>query len=135
MSVKKQYLFTAIADVTVLLLVIFGKSLSSLAMTYLPECVFLKMGFACPSCGGTRCISLFLSGDMLGSFMMNQFFFIMLLYGIVLMIALNMAVFFKNKLATKLTKLMVHQKTILSLVIALALFTLLRNVLPSLSIK
>ena len=91
-------------------------------------CPWTYVGAQCGSCGGTRCVNHFFSGDIIGAFQLNPFVVICIFYLIFTVVLLNLLVF------TKLTwpeKVLRKMYGIPALIISLSgyfLFTILRNI-------
>ncbi len=93
------------------------------------ECYFLKHGILCPSCGGTRCLYSFFTGNFKQAFLYNSPIFCGLLLGFFLVCLLNMYVLFDNKYCMKTIRLLISPIFLTALTIAYVIFGLFRNFL------
>lgn len=120
-----------LSDIAVFSAFFWLKHIAAFMISNLSGCVFRKMGFLCPSCGGTRCVYYFFSGDFISSFRMNEFFFVVIIYLLFLILMLNLCYLFKFSLAEKIIKLMINYRTLIFFLLFLCVFTFIRNFVGS----
>lgn len=92
-----------------------------------PPCVSLQLGFLCPSCGATRCVRYFFSGQFAQAFAMNPYIFGLILYGAVWLAAVNVHILAGRAGAGKLVRGMISPTVVIVLAVGFALFGILRN--------
>lgn len=114
-------------DAVIIALLCFARPLVLLAMDIIPTCPFVKLGFTCPSCGGTRCVFNILSLNFVTAFKFNPFIFVMFFYAAICFIAVNIYFLFGAKWAKKLYTAMLNPKIIICIAILFALFGIIRN--------
>ncbi len=118
-----------LTDILLLLLLPTVPLLSSVMIDRGPECFFFKHGIICPTCGGTRCVHAFFTGDFSNAARYNFSVFCGLILGSVFMILLNIHVFFEIDLCAKMIRLFLHPVTLMLLAVAYLVSGLLRNFL------
>lgn len=96
-------------------------------MDVFPDCVFAQMGLQCASCGATRCVLYFFTGQPGAAFAMNPFAFAVILYVIAWLIFMNLHCFTRWKFPGKAAAFMLHYRTVIALAIGYAIFGVLRN--------
>ncbi len=104
---------------TDILLVLFSLAVPYIASAMIErgaKCYFLKNGIICPSCGGTRCVYSFFTGDFKKALLYNFCIFCGLLLGFALIILLNIYVFFKKEYCIKIIRWTLHPITLVVLV-------------------
>ena len=112
-------------DAAVLAFALAAPSLTRRMMDSLPTCMFLRYGYQCPSCGGTRCVKYFFTGRFADAFSMNPYIFCMILYMALLLILLNVQLITER--VKPVIRVMTHYITVIVLVSAFAAFGILRN--------
>ena len=100
---------------------------ATLMMSYIPTCVFYRRGFLCSTCGATRCVYSFFSGNLATAFEYNQFIFILIFYLAFVLLVWNASVFFDNAKIGKVCKAVTHPIAICSLAVLFAIFGIFRN--------
>jgi hypothetical protein len=93
----------------------------------LPDCSFAKIGVLCPSCGGTRCVRAFFSGDFGAAFSFNPFFFVLICYLAAALVLLNVGVLLKVKWADRAARAMTSGAAVIIAAVAFAIFGVVRN--------
>lgn len=93
----------------------------------LPDCSFAKIGVLCPSCGGTRCVRAFFSGEFAAAFSFNPFFFVLIWYLGAALVLLNVGVLWKVKWAERAARAMTGGTAVIIAAITFAIFGVVRN--------
>lgn len=93
----------------------------------LPDCAAAKIGLLCPSCGGTRCVRAFFSGDFGAAFSFNPFFFVMIWYLGAALVLLNIGVLLGVKWAERVARIMTGWQAVIIAAVAFAVFGVVRN--------
>jgi hypothetical protein len=114
-------------DALIAALALLAPFFATLMMSYIPTCVFYLRGFLCPTCGATRCVYSFFSGNLLTAFEYNQFIFILIFYLFFVLVLWNASVFFDNAKIGKACKAVTHPIAICSLAVLFAIFGIFRN--------
>ncbi len=123
---KKQTIWlTLLLDAGILLAVCFAPLLATGMIAWLPDCYVRQLGFLCPACGGTRCVEAFFGGDFSTAFRFNPAVFLLIIYGIVLLLLLNLQLLCKQ--LRPLTRGMVHPNAVIAAAILFVLFGIFRN--------
>ena len=117
-----------LTDVVIIPLLIFFRWLSGQMLQTDSECLLLRFNGQCLSCGGTHFVNDLLSGRIIDAFMDNQFFFICVLYLLITLVLLNLWLIFNLRFAKKILKYMYSIPALISFVLVLILFLILRNV-------
>lgn len=91
-------------------------------------CNWTYFGLQCGTCGGTRCVKNFLSGNFSEAFKLNQLVFIGIIVIIITFILLNLAFFFNLSFAKKTLRIMYDYRVIIAVIIIFAIFTIVRNI-------
>lgn len=94
--------------------------------TIMPSCIINTLfGIECPSCGGTRCVINFISGNFKQSFYYHPIFFITIIYLIIVNLLYIINSFRKEEFIT-----WIYPKTKFWIIwiIVLILFTIIRNI-------
>lgn len=93
----------------------------------IPSCYILKTtGMMCPSCGGTRCVTNFITGNFKEAFLAHPVFFIIIIYGIILDIIYIINTFTKKKIAKFIYPKVYY---VIIVCVILIIYTIIRNVL------
>ncbi len=125
--IAKKQIVTISFDILLISLVLIGRKFYEKLMALLPECVILTLtGRQCGSCGGTRCVYNFFTGNFISSFRFNPFFFFVTIYVVLLVFLFNLAFLFKIKAAEKLLKSLTNYKVIIVFAVCYLIFTFLR---------
>lgn len=94
---------------------------------FLPPCpMYHFFGILCPNCQGTRCVINFLLGNFSASFFYHPIFFITIVYLMVVNILFIINAFRKKEI---LTFLYPKTKFWIIFLVALGIFTVIRNIL------
>lgn len=93
----------------------------------LPDCALAKVGVLCPSCGGTRCVRAFFSGEFGAAFSFNPFFFVLIWYLAAALVLLNVGVLLKVKWAERVARVMTGGTAVIIAAITFAIFGVVRN--------
>lgn len=123
----KKRLFLLLGDLGILALSLLIPHISQFLLNAGPPCFFARLGVLCPSCGATRCVRYFFSGQFSSAFAMNPFIFGLMLYALIWLILVNIGYFTRWKSAKKISAFMVSPGAVIGLAIAFALFGILRN--------
>ncbi len=115
------------ADILLVILALSLPHVTSMMIEGENECYFFKNGIICPSCGGTRCVYSFFTGNFKEALLYNFCVFCGLLVGIALLVLLNVYVFFKSEYCMKIIRWTLHPITLVVLVIAYMVLGLARN--------
>ena len=130
-TIKKHYVKIIIiaCDLLVLPLIMLCRSLSSkLLDVAATQCVWELLGAKCITCGGTHFVRDICSGRFIDAFFDNQYLFILAVYFLITLIALNLCFVFGVKWAKKL---LIKMYSITALIIAgvgMVAFVVLRNI-------
>lgn len=127
MKISRLQLF--ILDCIILSLAVVGFFLSHWMIENSPGCVFRKLGFLCPACGGTRCVRYFLEADFATAFRYNSYIFITIILAVIALVFLNITVFSKSKTCEKICIKLINYRTIILWAICFAVFGIVRNIL------
>lgn len=93
----------------------------------LPSCfVYQNFGIECPSCGGTRCVSSFITGNFYESLLFHPVFFFTIIYFIFINIIYMINIFRKKEI---LTWLYPKKDFWIGFIIILFIFTIIRNIM------
>lgn len=95
----------------------------------LPDCALASLGVLCPSCGGTRCVRAFFSGEFAAAFSFNPFFFVLIWYLAVALVMLNVGVLLKVRWAERAARAMTGGRAVIIAAITFALFGVVRNLI------
>ncbi len=114
-------------DATLLYVVLHLKLFTTLMSKYLPDCIFLKHGILCPSCGGTRCIYSLVKGDITGALKYNFMIFLAVIYIILIIAVLNLQYLFGFKKISVLSKSLTNPKVLIFFALSYGLYGIYRN--------
>ena len=130
MFFKKHFprILIVLADLLILPGLLFCKQLSEHMMSTGKPCSWLLVGAQCGTCGGTRCVRAFLSGQLWDSFLFNPIIFTLIVVAIVTVLLLNRWLLCRLSFAKKALKKIYGLVPFLSLMGAWVVFTLLRNI-------
>ncbi len=126
---KNKRLNVLIADGALLVLALFAKRIAALMIKHIPPCVFLERGILCPSCGGTRCIQSFFSGDISEAFYYNAYFAAMIFYVAAVLILINLYCLFDIKKMRKIIRVTAGKETIITLAVGFIIFGIVRAII------
>lgn len=126
-AMTKKQILLLLADLGILALALLIPHISQFMLSSGPPCVFTLLGVQCPSCGATRCVRYFFTGQFSAAFSMNPFIFCLILYAILWLILVNVSCFTGWKPAGKISRFMVRPGVVITLAVAFALFGILRN--------
>jgi len=129
MHFKKSLILITIFDIIALISFLSVKYITQLMLDIMPGCIFYKYGFICPSCGGTRTVHNFVTGNFIASFSYNPYIFGIIIYLIAAVIILNLEFLLKLSFAKKIRKIIFNYKVIIGIAIGYAVFGILRNFL------
>ena len=101
--------------------------LANLMMSYIPTCVFYQQGVLCPTCGATRCVYNFFTGNFAAAFGYNEFIFILIFYLVFVLLVWNLSAFWDNAKIKSICKAVTHPIAICSLAVIFAVFGIFRN--------
>ena len=94
---------------------------------YIPNCfIHEKFGILCPSCGGTRCVINFLTGNFMQSFLYHPIFFITIIYLLFINLIYIINSFRKKEI---LTFLYPKEKFWYVFLIIILIYTIVRNII------
>ncbi len=95
---KKRKMFIIELGILLLVLIIFIIAKTKI-YTIFPLCIIKRFfGIDCPSCGATRCVTNFVTGNWVESFMYHPFFFVTIIYLIVVNIVYIINAFRKKEI-------------------------------------
>lgn len=123
---KKKCMIAIVIDACMLVAGFLLKPATDFMLTKLSKCTFYEMGILCPSCGGTRCVSNFVSGNFSASWHYHPFFFCVCIYIILGIICMNLGYIFRIALFEKLFRKMLSPAAIITLVIIFVIFGMSR---------
>lgn len=126
---KRKQIFMLLGDAGILIGAVFAPFAARLMLHFLPDCAFARMGILCPSCGATRCVLYFFTGQPGMAFAMNPFAFGIICYVIVWLIFMNLHCFARWDFPGRAAKFMLKPATVITLAVAYAIFGVLRNFL------
>ena len=130
MFFKKHYqrILIIVADLLLLPLPFWFKHLSAQMLASGDVCSWTLIGAECGTCGGTRCVSAFLAGDLWQAFLFNHPIFLAILLAIVTVLLLNLWLLFKLKFAKKALRKIYGLFPFLAFMGFWTLYTILRNI-------
>lgn len=120
--------FVAVIDILLLPICFMTKWLSEIMLATNNPCEWTKYGLRCGTCGGTHCVSAFMSGKLGEAFTWNPIVFAGICYGLVSILLLNAGILGKMELANKVLKKMYSLPVFFVSIGAYIAFTILRNV-------
>lgn len=115
-------------DALLVPLVMLCKPLSDYMLRTGEDCVWVKFGGKCVTCGGTHFVNSLLSGDFAAAFGYNQYLFFATLFLAVSLVLFNLYMLFDLPLALRALKLMYNIPVLILACVALILFLVLRNI-------
>lgn len=124
---KQKKIIIAVIDFLVLVFAFFAKNIAYFMMDNLPACFVAEHGYLCPSCGGTRCVYNFFSGNFVTAFVFNPFLFLIIIYFLLLLVLLNLSFIFNNSLANNVLKVITDYRVIILIAVLFGIFGILRN--------
>jgi hypothetical protein len=127
MTGKNKKILALSIDCGIIILAFLIPIIADLMMTVIPTCIFARMGILCPTCGATRCMRAFFTGDFGAAFSYNQMVFIMIFYVAALLVIGNLAAFTKWRAPKRIFKLGTHYITVIVIAGIYAVFGILRN--------
>ena len=127
MTDKNKKILALSIDGGIIVLALLIPFIADLMMAMIPTCVFARMGVLCPTCGATRCMRAFFTGDFGAAFSYNQMVFIMIFYVAALIVMGNLAAFTKWRAPKRIFKLGTHYITIIVIAGIYAAFGIFRN--------
>lgn len=101
--------------------------LSRFLLTVPMECYVRRMGYLCPSCGGTRAVALLLRCRIRDAFFMNPYLVgtgICVLAGVLL---LHVTAFWRNTFLCRLSRGLFHPYTVVIWALGFVFFGFIRN--------
>lgn len=126
-TIKTKRNLVLLIDFAVIIASFFAKPLAAYMIYLLPDCPFNKFSLLCPSCGGTRAVFNLFSGNFSVAFHYNQFFVLLCIYLISVMIFANLGFLFKIQKAQIVFKKIANYKVIIALAFLWLTFGILRN--------
>ncbi len=123
----KKILMIAV-DVAVIPGLFLLKYFSSFMLSTDRPCVWTLIGLQCATCGGTRCVSNLLSGNIIEAIKLNPFIFLCVMYLVISFIFLNILLLRNSSFAKKALKKMYSLWSLVIVLVAFALFFLARNI-------
>lgn len=121
--------FVLLLDGTLLILAAAAVPVTQWMFRNLPDCAAAEIGLPCPSCGGTRCVQAFFSGDFAAAYSFNPFFFVLIWYLGTALALLNVGVLLEIKWAEKAARIMTGWQAVVIAAVAFAIFGLTRNMI------
>lgn len=92
------------------------------------ECVWLRFGGQCITCGGTRFVNNFCSGRFVSAFMDNQYLFALAVYFLITVLFLNLYFVFGIKWSKRVLRWMYSIPSGIAFIVGFVVFMLCRNV-------
>ncbi len=118
-----------LADIAVVIAAGFSPAVASALLPRLGACYFARYGLLCPSCGGTRCVYNLFTGRIVEAFACNAAVFCVILYGLLLLVMVNIRLFSNGRWGHRVMRAMVHPAALASLLGVYILYGILRNIL------
>lgn len=126
MLTKKFRAFVVALDIPVLFAIFFLDDIAKYMIDYFPECFFYSnFGIECPTCGATRCVFSFFSGNFASALNYNPFIFWLIVYGILLFVFLNLSLFGLS-FAEKAVRGMTNWKTVVAVAVLFVVFSVVK---------
>lgn len=125
---RKNIVTVCIVDFLAVALAFLLRPVTRIMFDSLPDCVFARMGFLCPSCGGTRCINQLSRGRLVEAFMYNPCVFLMVVYMLLILVVANLGYLFNVSMARKIFKAITNYKVIITIAVCYAVFGIIRNI-------
>ena len=126
---NKKKLYVILLDLALVISALAAQTVTGWMLRFIPDCPVMAMGLLCPACGGTRCVRYFFSGRFVDAFMVNPFFFLLILYLGAALALLNVGVLLNAERAKKLARAMTGWKAVIAAAILFAIFGVTRNFL------
>jgi hypothetical protein len=126
-TMKNKKLFILLLDLGLVIAAGAAGPLSRWMIAFFPDCPIASMGFLCPSCGGTRCVRAFFSGDFVAALSLNPFFFVLIWYLGVALMLLNVGVLMRVEWAEKAARLMTGWQAVVIAAVIFVIFGVVRN--------
>ena len=127
MTKKKR--FVILLDLALVVFALAAVPLTGWMFAAIPDCPATKLGLLCPSCGGTRCVRYFFSGRFGDAFLVNPFFFLLILYLGAALVLLNVGVLLNVERSEKIARTMTGWRAVVICAILFAVFGVVRNFL------
>ena len=128
-GVLMKKLYVLLLDLALVSLGLMAAPMTGWMFDVIPDCPATKLGLLCPSCGGTRCVRAFFSGDFLEAFGYNPFIFLLVLYLGAALALLNVGVLMKIEWAEKTARSMTGWQAVIICAVLFAIFGVTRNFL------
>lgn len=126
MNNRKKTLFVICSDSILVIGALLFKLLYADLMRIFPECTYASYGHPCGSCGGTRCVYQILQGNFVEAFKLNQLYFIVFCYLVVVFVLLHLSWLFKLKFAEKPLKVLANYKAVIAFGVGFFIFSIWR---------
>lgn len=128
---KKAFITALIFDFLAISGLLLARPIALIMINVLPDCPFpTHLSVLCPSCGATRAVLNFFSGNFSAAFNFNQYFFVLLFYIIIVFLFMNLGFVFNINKAKQIFLKLTNHKVIIALAALWALFGIARNILP-----
>ena len=124
---KKMRRWILLLDGGLLALVLVAGSLTKWMIRVIPTCPVARVGYQCAACGSTRCVLALTQGNVTGAFAAHPLLCLLLLYGAVGLVALNLAAFGLEK-GRRIFHRMVNYRVVIAWAVAYGIFGLVRNI-------
>ena len=124
---NRNKLFVILLDAGLLLVAMTAQTLTDWMLHVIPACPVAMLGLLCPACGGTRCVRYFFSGRFADAFVVNPFFFLLILYLAMALALLNVGVLLNVKKADQIARRMTDWRAVIVIAALLAIFGIVRN--------
>ena len=123
---KRKYIL--LLDAGILALIPVAVLLAKWMLKALPDCMFMRVGFLCPACGGTRCLIQLGRGNFLQALQLNPYFFFTawLVFG--LLVLVNVWAFSGGNRGGALLRNILRPRWLIVWAVGFVLFGVLRNV-------
>lgn len=127
---SKKRLIIIICDLLVIPAMFFCEALSDFMLSQESVCTWVKLGGQCPTCGGTHFVNYLLNGRISDAFESNQLLFVFAIFLAVSYVFLNLFLIWDFDFAKKVLLKMYSIPSVIIWVVALFVFTVLRNLKP-----
>ena len=125
-SLTKERRWILLLDGALLALVLLAGPLATWMIQVVPTCPVALAGYQCAACGSTRCVLALSRLDVVGAFFAHPMLCLLLCYGFVGLLALNLGAFGLG-FGKRLFRALVDYRVVIGWALAYALFGLVRN--------
>ncbi len=125
---NKALLLTA--DILVIPALFLCKKMTEVMFATGKPCRWTLIGIECATCGGTRCVSSLLSGNIFEAYVYNPMIFVGIFCLILFFILVNLDTFFNVKRAKRIIAFVLQERTAYFGVAVFLTFFIARNFIP-----